>query len=232
MAVLLIVLGNGLVTWAEQWIESNLAALLVSTGGFWLALIGTLGPKAQPLTLKTVVGLVVGFAGAVVILWPEDGLATDYLGAQFAIVMAPLAWSIGTVYGRSVTIDTPPLMFAAMQMFVGGLILVAIGLAAGELPHWRWTWPATAALVYLTLFGSCLAYGAYVWLINHTTPDRLSTVSYGNLAVATLLGWWLLDEALTAVELAGMTIIVAGMLLVNAPVGRLIRGSRIVRRRP
>ncbi len=213
----LVVIANGVVTWAEQWVPSNQAALLVSTGAFWMAWLGTFGPKGEPLTARIVVGLVIGFAGAALVLWPQGGVNLEHLGAQLAILVAPLAWSLGTVYGRNVDIRVPTVMLTGMQMLVAGAVLVAIGLAAGELPQWRWTLPGVSVLAYLTLIGSCLAFGTYLWLIRYATPGGLATIAYGNLAVATVLGWWLLDERLSGLQTAGLFVIVAGMLIVNRP---------------
>ncbi len=211
----LVVVANGVVTWAEQWVPSNQAALLVSTGAFWMAWLGTFGPKGEPLTARIVVGLIIGFVGAALVLWPQGGVSFEHLGAQLAILVAPLAWSLGTVYGRNVEIRVPTLMLTGMQMLIAGAVLVAIGLAAGELPHWRWTPSGIAVLAYLTLIGSCLAFGTYLWLIRYATPGGLGTIAYGNLAVATVLGWWLLDERLSALQTAGLVVIVIGMLIVN-----------------
>jgi drug/metabolite transporter (DMT)-like permease len=94
-------------------------------------------------------------------------------------------------------------------------MLTLIGIAAGELSRWTWTVPGIGGLAYLTLFGSCLAYGSYVWLIGKTTPARLGTIAYVNPVIAALLGWWILDETLTAAQITGAAIIVAGVMLVS-----------------
>jgi drug/metabolite transporter (DMT)-like permease len=105
-------------------------------------------------------------------------------------------------------------MLAALQMLVGGLVLTVIGLMAGEPDTARWTLAGIGGMLYLTIFGSCIAYGSYIWLIHQTTPARLSTIAYVNPAIATALGWWVLDEALTGVQLAGMAVTIAGVAMV------------------
>ena len=137
-----------------------------------------------------------------------------FLG-QLAIVIAPIAWALGTAYARHQDLGVSPLMFAAMQMLAGGLMLTVAGLAAGEAGRWTWTVPGIGALAYLTLFGSCLAYGTYIWLIGQTTPARLGTIAYINPLIATFLGWWILDEVLTLTQLVGAGVIVAGVVLVS-----------------
>ena len=92
--------------------------------------------------------------------------------------------------------------------------MLAVAGVSGEMHRLSWTPDGLGALAYLTVFGSCVAYATYFWLIQHTTPDKLSTIAYVNPAIATLLGWSLLDEALSGLQLAGMAIILTGVVLV------------------
>ncbi len=220
MAVLMVFLGNGLVTWGEQWVESNQAALLVSTGAIWTAFFGSFGARAVAVSAREKAGIGVGLAGAMLMLWPEEGLKVDYLLAQGAILAAPVSWSIGTIYARTYPVSMTPAMFTAVQMLLGGLLLLLYGLAAGELPRWQWSPSGLWALAYLTLFGSCLAYGTYVWLIQHTSPARLGTITYVNPMVAVLLGWLILGERLSGSRLGGALVIVLGVALVTLKSGR------------
>jgi hypothetical protein len=187
-----------MVTWAQQWVPSNQAALLVTTGAMWITLFGAIGPRGHRVTPRIATGLVVGFSGALMMLWPEDGIDTAFLGAQLVILLSSVAWSLGTTYRRNIRVATDPLMFAAMQMLLGGVLLTAIGLAAGELAHWQWSLPGIGAMLYLTLFGSCIAYAFYVWLIDRITPARLGATAYIVPTIAVVLGWVFLDEVLTA----------------------------------
>ncbi len=215
MAMLMIVVGNGVVTWAEQWVESNQAALLIASSAFWTAWFGTFGRKGHPLSARVKVGLLTGFAGVALILMPEGGYDAQYFWAQASILLAPVAWSAGTIYSRSRDIETSPLMMAGWQMLAGGAVMLAMGIAAGELQTVRLTPAGLGALAYLTVFGSCLAYVTFIWLIDHTTPDKLATIAYVNPAIATLLGWWLLDETLAGPQFAGMLVIIASVFVVT-----------------
>ncbi len=215
MAVALVLLGNGLVTWGEQWVESNQAALLITTGAIWTTWLGTFGPKAQTVSRREKIGVAIGLSGAALLLWPKSGLQLDYFTGQLAILGAPVAWSLGTIYSRTYPAQMSPLMFAGLQMLLGGVMLVAYGLLAGELPRWQWTFNGIAAMLYLTLFGSCLAYGTYVWLIQHTTPARLGTIAYINPVVAVILGWLVLGERLEGVRLLGAAVILIGVTLIT-----------------
>ena len=215
MAVALVLLGNGLVTWGEQWVESNQAALLITTGAIWTAWFGTFGPKAQSVSRREKTGIAIGLAGAALLLWPKSGLQFDYFAGQLAILAAPIAWSMGTIYSRTYPAHMSPLMFAGLQMFLGGLMLLIYGVLAGELPRWQWTFNGIAAMLYLTIFGSCIAYGTYVWLIQHTTPARLGTIAYVNPVVAVILGWLALGETLTGARLAGAVVILVGVTMIT-----------------
>jgi len=93
--------------------------------------------------------------------------------------------------------------------------LLIFGVLAGELPRWQWTFNGIAAMLYLTIFGSCIAYGTYVWLIQHTTPARLGTIAYVNPVVAVILGWLALGETLTGARLAGAVVILVGVTMIT-----------------
>ncbi len=219
MGMALIVLGNGLVTWAEQWVPSNQAALIVASSALWTAWFGTFGRRGVPLTRPVVIGLLVGLVGVGFLVWPQADVAAapggDLLWPRLAIVVSTLTWSWGVMYGRNAETGLEPLMFAACQMLAGGVILVLAGVAAGETARWQWTLQGVGGMLYLTVFGSCLAYATYIWLIRQTTPARLSTIAYVNPAIATVLGWWLLDEALSPLQLSGMAIILASVIGVS-----------------
>ena len=215
MGVALIVIGNGVVTWAEQWVPSNQTALIIASSALWMAWFGTFGPRGTPLSVWTKLGLAVGFAGVGLLMLPGATGESGLLIPMLAILCSSMAWCGGTIYGRNAGIDVPPLMFAACQMLIGGGILTVSGVSAGELGRVEWTNAGLIGLAYLTLIGSCLAYGTYMWLIRHTTPARLATVAYVNPVVATVLGWWVLDERLVGLQLAGMAVILVGVVMVG-----------------
>lgn len=215
MGLLTVLLSNGINNWAIQWVPSNQSALLNATSAFWIAGLGTLGPRGHSLSTRSQVGLFIGFLGAALILWPHGGLNFESLGPQLAIIVACLSWALGTLYYRSVRVETDPLMFTALQMLIGGLLMLATGAATLSLGTWEWTWPGVGTLLYLTVFSSCLAYTAYAWLMVNTTPDRLATYSYVNPAVAAVLGWLVLGEHLSAVQIVGMVVILAGVILLT-----------------
>lgn len=218
LGIAFIVLANGVVTWAEQWVPSNQAALIVASGALFTAWFGTFGRRGVPLSASTRLGLLAGLCGTALMVWPEPS-GPDPEGELFwpkvAIVLSTIAWSWGTMYSRNTEVSVRPLMFIACQMLVGGTVLIVAGVLNGELARWQWTLPGIGGLLYLTVFGSCIAYATYMWLIRQTSPARLGTIAYVNPAIATLLGWWLLDEALTRLQLAGMAVIIAAVAWVS-----------------
>ncbi|MGI9265868.1 MAG: EamA family transporter [Gammaproteobacteria bacterium] len=214
MAVALVVIGNGVVHWAEQYVASNLTALIISGSALWTAWFGTFGRRGVPLVAGSRVGLAIGMVGVALLIWPEDQVGTHKTWALIGILCSSLTWSAGAIYGRTIQLELSPLMFAGTQMFVGGAILLGMGLIDGQMARVQWTLAGVGGMAYLTVFGSCLAYSTYVWLIKHTTPARLATIAYVNPVVAAVLGWWLLDESLSRVQIAGTLIVLLGVVLV------------------
>jgi len=214
---LTVLVSNGFNVWSLQWLPFGQAALLNVTSSFWIAIFGMFGARAHPIDRRSGVGLALGFLGTVAIVWPREGFSTAHVVPQLGILVGCMGWAAGTIYFRNVRTSLEILAFTGLQMCLGGVIMTAIGLGLGEQRAWQWSWPGAVSMAYLTIFSSCLAYTAYAWLTQHTTPARVATYGYVNPAIATLLGWWLLDEQLTAIALAGMAVILAGVVLVNWP---------------
>jgi len=154
-----------------------------------------------------------------VLMWPTDSFLLTHFSAQFAILLAALSWAAGSIYMKRRRPSTPPLMAAAMQSLAAGVLLSAIGFAGGEAERWTWDGNALFALLYLIVFGSCLAYAAYVWLLHEVSPTALGTYAYVNPAVAVLLGGWLLGESLNGSQMVGMLVVLLGVVLVSLPEG-------------
>ncbi|MGQ0697231.1 MAG: EamA family transporter [Panacagrimonas sp.] len=213
--IMMLVGANGLVTWAEQWVVSNQAALIVATSALWLGWMGTMGTQGQGLSRWTVFGLIAGFLGVAVLV--GDGLRFEHAPwtAYAALQVSAFLWSLGSITAKRRPTACTPFMSAAVQTLVAGVILTTLGLALGE--HARWTWEARSlwALAYLIVFGSVIGYGCFQWLVHQVTPAQLGTYAYVNPAVAVLLGWWVLDEALTRMQIVGTLIILASVVVVT-----------------
>lgn len=214
-AILLLVGANGLVTWSEQWVPSNQAALMVATAALWMAGIGSLGARAETLSPATWGGLLIGFIGVAVLVGEGllEGSAPSL--AYLALLLAPVLWAAGSIYGRRNPLRSPPLVTAALQMLIAGALMGGIGLVAGEGERWNWNAQSWWAWAYLTVFGSCIAYGAYYWLVHNTTPALLGTYAYVNPAVAVLLGGALGGESLNRTQWLGTLVILVGVIAVT-----------------
>jgi drug/metabolite transporter (DMT)-like permease len=213
-----VLIANGLTNVGMQHIASNTTAILNASAALWIALFATRGRRAQAIDRRTLTGLVIGFAGTVMIILPSSGhFDTQSLGYQLLILFAVFCWSGSTVYIRNAHSKLDVLTFTAIQMMMGGLMLTAVGLATGESAQLHWSKSGFIAMAYLTVLSSCLAYTAFAWLARNSTPALVGTYSYVNPAIASLLGWWFLDEKLSVAQIIGMTIMFAGVALVSWP---------------
>ncbi len=210
-------IANGCTTWAMQHVASNQTAILNASAALWIALLATRGRRAHALDRRTLIGLVIGFAGATLIIWPRGSFDSNHFGMQLLILLAVFSWSASTVYIRNAHSKLDVLSFTAIQMFLGGAMLTLVGFAIGEGARWEWSKPGLAAMGYLTIASSCIAYTAFAWLAKNTTPALVGTYSYVNPAIAAVLGWWFLGEHLGANQLIGMAIMFAGVALVSWP---------------
>lgn len=210
--------GNGLVSWAEQRVASGIASLLVATVPLWMALLDRV-VFGRRLSLVAVLGLAIGFAGLAVLVQPSGSGRIDPLGAV-ALVAASLSWAAGSLYARRAPLPSRPLVGTGMQMLAGGLLLVLVGAATGELGRVHLFGISVASMLglgYLVVFGSWVGFSAYVWLLRVTRTSLVSTYAYVNPVVAVFLGWLFLAEPITArTLLAGGVIVVAVALIVTA----------------
>ncbi|MEM0963981.1 MAG: EamA family transporter [Bacteroidota bacterium] len=219
VGTLLLVGGIGATTWAIQRIPSGIAALLVATLPMWMVLIDAARQRRRP-TASVAVGLVLGLVGVAVLIGPANlgSEPVDLVGA-LAVVAAALSWSIGSVYQRGAETAPDTLLNVAMQMLVGGVLLIALGVVVGERPVWdEASLRSMLSLAYLIVFGSLIAYSAYVWLLGVSTPAKVSTYAYVNPVVAVLLGWWLADEPMNGrVLIAAAAVVTAVVLMTRRP---------------
>jgi drug/metabolite transporter (DMT)-like permease len=217
VAVGSVLIPNACTNWAMQYIASNQTAILNATAALWIALFATQGRRAHPLDRRTVVGLIIGFSGTALIVWPQGGARVEHLGLQLLILLVVFIWSATAVYIRNAHSKLDLLPFSSMQMLLGGLMMTGVGLALGEASRWTWSQPGLLAMAYLTVASSCVAYTAFSWLARNTTPAMVGTYSYVNPAIAAVLGWWFLGEHLGPHQVTGMAIMFGGVALVSWP---------------
>jgi drug/metabolite transporter (DMT)-like permease len=224
--VLMVAIGNLTVVWAEQWVPSGFAALFVGTAPFWATLIELLRRSGERLESRAGLGLLIGFAGVAMLVTPGGaGSAFDrrFVIGAIVIQLGSIAWQYGTIRGKYALVSVPPLMSSALQMLAGGFVVTLAGVGLGEIPHFHATPRTFAALAYLSLFGSVLAYTSYVYAARHLRSTNMSLYAYVNPVVAVILGWLVLHEQLTWVSIAAMVIILGGVAMVQSG-----RGSRKV----
>lgn len=215
---LLLLGGNGGVTYAELTVPSGVAALLVATVPLWMLLLQWLLRDGATPSMMEVAGVLLGFAGVVLLFSPwrgaDDGRADRF--GMLLLVGASLSWSFGSLISRRMTLPSSPWLTTAMQMLCGGFLLGLMGLCLGE--WWRVDFAGVTAkswlsFAYLTIVGSLVGFSAYVWLLRVSTPARVATYAYVNPVVAVALGWSFGGESLTALTVVGMCVIVAGVVM-------------------
>lgn len=221
-ALLMIATGNGLVTWAEQHINSGLTAILCSMTPVWVMLISFVVMRKESLHWKVITGICLGFVGILVIFSNSlsDFANPEYALGIIAIVLANVGWAAGTVYVSKVKTDIPPVFAAGWQMFTAGIVLLAISFIREKPFETNYTFEGVGALIYLTVFGSIVAYGAFLYMLKHLSATIASAYAYINTVVAVVLGWLWLNESITLNMAIGTVVTIYGIYLVNSGKGK------------
>jgi drug/metabolite transporter (DMT)-like permease len=214
--------GNGGVVWAEQRVDSGLAALLVATEPLWIVLLLWARPGdagRQRPGLRVVIGLALGLIGLFLLVRPGSG-AIDLVGVV-VLSLASLSWAWGSLYGQRAPQPASPILSSGMQMLSGGALLLILSALLGEPGHFE---PAQVSLRSLLALGYLVAGGlvafvSYSWLMRNAPPTLVSTYAYVNPVVAILLGWALAGEPLTAAMLGAAAVIVTGVAVISTAPG-------------
>jgi len=214
VGTMLLVGGNGLVVWAEQTVSSGLAALIVATVPLWMATFAALPPTYERLAPRAIVGLGLGLVGVAVLVAPGFRFGGTLAG-EAALLGATLCWSSGSIFARRRTSHVDPVVATGWEMLLGGLLFFVIAFAVGSTPAPHPTRAAALALLYLIVAGSWIGFTAYVWLLANAPAAKVATYAYVNPVIAVLLGWWILDERVSAAIAVGSAIIVVAVVLVT-----------------
>lgn len=219
LGFLMNVVGNGFVVWAEQYVASGLTAVVVASVPFWSVGIEALLPGGERLKWATAAGLAVGFAGIVVLVFPEISIGGSEGRAVFwgvmALQVACLGWAIGTSYTKRHASSADALTASAVQMLFSGTMLLGLASVSGEWAALHFTARSLSAMIYLTLAGSTLAYTAYVYAVSHLPISTVSLYAYVNPLIAVVLGSLLLGEPFSIRIVVAAALVLAGIAVVR-----------------
>lgn len=208
--VLLLGFGNGLVCFAEQRVSSGIAAVAVASMPLFAALFS--GMYREWPTPRERLGLAIGFVG-VVVLNLGNGLSASRLGAA-ALLVAAMCWAFGSVWSKRQDMPAGPMNTAA-QMLCGAVALILVALSAGERLPRHPSLHATLAITYLIVFGSIVAFSAYLYVLKNARPALATSYAYVNPPVAVLFGLLLVGEHVGPYDIAGMAIILLGVAVIT-----------------
>ncbi len=221
---LLLFVGNGAVAWSEQFIESSVVAVFLASTPIWFVLLDYNKWKINLKNVSIITGLIVGFTGIIFLfkermetIWSGTNQKWELLSIAI-LIMGSIAWVAGSLYSKYTNTTFSGSLNSGWQMMGGGLAFAVVGGVRGDWSSFHWSEisvSAWLAVLYLITMGSLLGYSAYVWLLKVRPATQVSTHAYVNPIVAVLLGVYFAAEKITILQIAGLTIILMGVLLVN-----------------
>jgi drug/metabolite transporter (DMT)-like permease len=216
---LLLVGGNCGLAWAEQWVPTGFAALIVAVTPIWFLVLETFVFRGDRLSSRGLFGVALGIAGVAVLFWPEfahrSTLGIMPLLGACSLLLSSLSWSIGSVFSRKWQMTVDPFSATGWEMVFAAIGNAIVALLTREQHRIVVTRRGMLAVLYLVVFGSWVGYTAYIWLLKHVPTPKVATYAYVNPLVAVFLGWLILNERLDAFMFAGTVIIVVGVALVT-----------------
>lgn len=221
VSIFIFVLDYGLLFWAEQRVPSGVAAVVLALIPLFMVLSEITFLHTQKLTARLTLALLTGIGGVAVLMSRSlylSGAPIDKRGA-FALIVASMSWSFGSVLTRKLTLPSSKAMSSGAQMLAGGFFLALTAAALGEFHDFhpsgvsRGAW---LALLYLIVFGSVIAFTAYVWLIHHESPTKVATYAYVNPVVAVLVGYFLGGEPLGLRTMLGTLFVLTSVVVITS----------------
>jgi drug/metabolite transporter (DMT)-like permease len=215
--MLVLGIGNGCLVFAELWVPSGLACLILTISPFWMVGIEALLPGGEPLHLPSIVGMIVGLAGASLLFAPglsTHSFNTNLLSGFLILQLGMAGWSFGSIYQRRQACSAHSVVISAVQQLAAGLAIVPLTLIFREHPV-HWSFRGVAAILYLVAFGSIVGYSAYVYALDRLPVAIVSIYPYINSVVAVTLGWMVYRERFGVREGAAMAVIFTGVALVK-----------------
>lgn len=220
--ILMLFIGNGAVTWAEQYVPTGLAAIVVATMPLWFVLLDKRQWKYNFSNKLIILGIITGFAG-VLMLFAGKGTG-NLLGNKFelisffVLITGTIGWATGSLYSKYKQVDASVTMKAAVQMLAAGIVALLTGLLTNEQHNFSLSnisLQSVWALLYLIIMGSLVTYMAYIWLLSVRPPALVGTYAYVNPVVAVFLGWLIAGEAISKQQIVALVVILAGVILVG-----------------
>jgi drug/metabolite transporter (DMT)-like permease len=223
VGLLLPVLGNGTVSHVQLHVSSSVAALAIATAPIWMAVFSS--AWGHKIGRREWLGIAIGLVG-ILLLNTRGSLQGDWLSAGL-LMFAAASWSLGSVWSKHMAMPQG-LMGAASQMLCGGLIALVFSLAFGE--HWptQVTTRSWAAIAFLIVLGSMVAFSAYHWLLHHVRPMVASSNTFVNPIVAFVVGVWFADEQIHLMEYIALAVILVGVFLVLTATKEAVPDEQIV----
>ena len=220
VGILLLVGGNLTLSYSELYIPSGLAALLVAIVPLWFLVLDSLMIGHHRVSGRGLLGLGLGFAGTLVLLWPKL-TATGELGRKelwysVALIGGALSWAFGSVLSKKWQSGPPTFAATSWQVFFAGLANLVFAFVNRDFAHVTWTARGIGAIAYLVVGGSLIGYTAYIYILGHAPTAKVSTYAYVNPVVAVFLGWLVLHEKIDGYMLAGSGIVIASVILVTS----------------
>ncbi|WP_207421466.1 EamA family transporter [Desertivirga brevis] len=221
--LLLLFVGNGAVIWVEQFLPSALVAILVSSAPLWFVLLDRPMWKSNLNSKATILGLFIGFIGVIILFYKnvisafsdEDSMLE--MGGMFLLVLGAMSWAGGSLYSKYYSSGTA-IVNSTWQMFIASVAFTTCSFLKNEPAGFDWTTVPTDAwlsLGYLIVFGSIAGFSAYVWLLEVRPATQVSTYAYVNPVVAVLLGVFFANETITVLQVVGLGVILASVLMIN-----------------
>jgi drug/metabolite transporter (DMT)-like permease len=221
LGFLMLVLGNGGVVWAEQYVPSGLAAVVVASSPFWMAGVEAFRKDGERMTWRTAAGFVFGFLGIVLLVWPElwtgGAGGRGFIVGMIALQIACLGWSIGSSYSKRHGRSENVFSAAAAQMLAGGVMMLALGTMRGEWGSIAFSTRSALAFGYLSTVGAIGGFVAYTYALRHLPVSLVSLYAYINPVIAVALGVAVLGEPFTSRMALAAALVLAGVAIVRAP---------------
>lgn len=219
VGVLLLIGGNLTLSYAEQYVPTGLAALLIAITPLWLLVLDSLLIGHHRISSRGLIGLGLGMIGTVVLIWPDlsksGALGRRELWWSIALLGGSLSWAFGSVLSKRWYSGAPSFSATGWQVLFAGVGNTMFALLNHDLGRVTWTLRGMAAVLYLVVGGSIIGYTAYIWLLGHVPTSKVSTYAYVNPVVAVFLGWLVLHETVDKFIVAGSAIVVASVVLVT-----------------